>query len=60
MPTRKDAEEYKKRIEEMLNKLANWDTYNPVRDKLIDYYLDRWKAAHEDLLGLGLPLEDEE
>jgi hypothetical protein len=60
MPTRKEAEEYKRRMEEMLNKLAKWDTSNPVREKLIDEYLDKWKAAHEALLDLGLPLEDEE
>ena len=60
MPTRKEAEEYKQRVEKMLTELAKWDTNNPLKDKLINDYLDKWKAVHEALLGLGLPLEDEE
>ena len=58
MPTRKEAEEYKRRIEKTLIELAKWDSNSPLKDKLINDYLDKWKAAHEALLGLGLPLED--
>ena len=47
-------------MELMLKKIAKWDTNSPVKDKLIDEYLDKWKAAHEALLGIGLPLEDED
>ena len=57
MPTRKEAEEYKKRIEKTLTGLAKWNTDSPLKDKLIDDYLDKWKAAHEVLLDMGLPLE---
>lgn len=60
MPTRKEAEEYKRRIENTLTELAKWETYSPLKDKLINDYLDKWKAVHEALLGMGLPLEDEE
>jgi len=60
MPTRKEVEEYKQRIEKTLTELAKWNTYSPLKDKLIDEYLDKWKAAHDALLGMGLPLEDEE
>ena len=60
MPTRKEAEEYKQKAELMLKKIAKWDTNSPVKDKLLDEYLDKWKAAHEVLLGIGLPLEDED
>ena len=60
MPTRKEAEEYKQKMELMLKKIAKWDTSNPLKDKLLDEYLDKWKAAHEALLGIGLPLEDED
>ena len=60
MPTRKEAEEYKKRIEKTLSELVKWETYSPLKDKLINEYLDKWKAAHEALLDMGLPLEDED
>ena len=60
MPTRKEAEEYKRQIEQMLRALAEWDTKSPKKDELINAYIDKWKAAHEALLGLGVPLEDED
>lgn len=60
MPTREEAEEYKRQIEQMLKALAEWDTKNPVKDKLINEYIDKWKAAHEALLGLGIQLENED
>jgi len=60
MPTRKEAEEYKKRVEKTLSELVKWKTYSPLKDKLINEYLDKWKAAHEALLDMGLPLEDED
>ena len=59
MPTRKEAEEYKRRMERLLEAVAQWDTTNPDKDEAINELLDRWKAAHEALLGIGLPLEDE-
>lgn len=58
MPTKKEAEEYKRRIEQILKALADWDTKNPEKDKLINEYLDKWKAAHEALMGLGIPFDD--
>ena len=44
----------------MLRALAEWDTKSPKKDELINAYIDKWKAAHEALLGLGVPLEDED
>lgn len=60
MPTRKEVEEYKRQIEQMLRVLAEWDTKSPKKDELINEYIDKWKAAQEALLGLGVPLEDED
>lgn len=60
MPTRKEAEEYKKRIEGILKMLANWETNSPTKSKLIDEYLEKWKRAYEALLGLGIPLDEDE
>ena len=60
MPTRKEVEEYKRQIEQMLRVLAGWDTKSPKKDELINEYIDKWKAAQEALLGLGVPLEDED
>ncbi|MCH5312126.1 MAG: hypothetical protein J1E57_09265 [Prevotella sp.] len=60
MPTIEEAEEYKRQIEQMLKALAEWDTKKPVKDKLINEYIDKWKAAHEALLGLGIQLENED
>ena len=58
MPTRKEAEEYKRRIEQMLRALADWDTNNPEKDRLINEYLAKWKAVSEALQGLGVPLDE--
>lgn len=33
---------------------------NEMKDKLLKEYLEKWKTAYETLLGLGVPLEDEE
>ncbi|MBQ8487672.1 MAG: hypothetical protein IJ533_08510 [Prevotella sp.] len=59
MPTRAEAEEYKRRIERLLEALAMWDTQDPNKDAAINELLDKWKAAHEALLGLGLSLDED-
>ena len=30
-----------------------------IKDEILNEALDKWKAAHEALLGLGLPLEED-
>lgn len=60
MPTRKEAEEYKRRMEKLLEAIATWNTQNPEKDKILNELLDKWEATKDSLLGLGIPLEDEE
>ena len=60
MPPKKEVEEYKRRIELTLKELAEWKTSSPIKDQLINEYLDKWKIANEALSGLGLPLDEED
>ena len=58
MPTRKEAEEYKRTLERNMVRIAESDLPDRIKDELLNEALDKWKAAHEALLGIGLPLED--
>ena len=59
MPTWKEVEEYKKRMERILMAIENSTLSDEWKEKLMNEYLERWKTAQETLLGLGVPLEDE-
>jgi hypothetical protein len=41
-----------------LNKIQNSNLPDKIKDELLNIYLEKWKAANEALLGLGIPLED--
>ena len=58
MPTRKEVEEYKRILERNMVRIAESDLPDYVKDEMLNVALDKWKAAHEALLGMGLPLED--
>lgn len=58
MPTRKEAEEYKRVLERNLVRIATSDLPEHIKDEMLNEALDKWKVAHEALLGIGLPLED--
>lgn len=60
MPTRKEAEEYKQRLEDNMQLILHSKLPKHVKDKLIGNALDKWKAVQDALKGLGIPLEDEE
>ena len=58
MPTRKEVEEYKRILERNMVRIAESDLPDYVKDEMLNVALDKWKSAHEALLGMGLPLED--
>ncbi len=58
MPTRKEAEEYKRILERNMVRIAESDLPDHIKEEMLNAALDKWKAAHEALLGMGLPLED--
>jgi hypothetical protein len=58
MPTRKEAEEYKRILERNMVRIAESDLPDSIKDEMLNLALDKWKVAHESLLGIGLPLED--
>jgi hypothetical protein len=58
MPTRKEAEEFKEMLQKEMLEIQNSNLPDNIKDELLNIYLDKWKAAHEALLGLGIPLED--
>ena len=58
MPTRKEAEEFKEMLQQKMLEIENSDLPKNIKEELINIYLDKWKAANEALLGLGIPLED--
>lgn len=60
MPTRKEAEEYKKRLEKSIQLIYHSKLPKRIKDQMIDNALDKWKAVHEALEGLGIPLEEED
>lgn len=59
MPTREEAEKYKRRMEILLKAIADSKLPDYRKDQLIDELLEKWEAAHEALLGLGVPLDEE-
>lgn len=60
MPTRKEAEEYKKRLEKNIQMIYHSRLPKYIKDQMIDNALDKWKAVQEALEGLGIPLEEEQ
>ena len=58
MPTKKEAEEYKKMLEQKMLEIEQSDLPDRIKEKLLNLYIDKWKSAYEALLGLGIPLED--
>lgn len=58
MPTKKEAEEYKRMVEQMMLEIETSDLPDKVKDELLNLYIDKWKDANDALLGLGVPLED--
>ena len=58
MPTRQEAEEYKRQLEKNMLIIMNSKLPKHVKDTLIDNALDKWKAVQEALQGLGIPLDD--
>lgn len=58
MPTKKEAEEYKRRLEVNMIRIAESDLPDNIKDELLNEALGKWKMANEALLGIGLPLED--
>ena len=58
MPTRKEAEDFKEMLQQKMLEIQSSNLPDNIKDKLLNIYLDKWKAAHEALLGLGIPLED--
>lgn len=59
MPTRKEAEEYKRTLERNMVRIAESDLPDRIKDEMLKEALDKWKAANEALLGIGLPLEED-
>lgn len=58
MPTRKEAEEYKRTLERNMVRIAESDLPDRIKDEMLNEALDKWKAANDALLGIGLSLED--
>ena len=58
MPTKKEAEEFKEALQQEMLKIQNSNLPDKIKDELLNIYLEKWKAANEALLGLGIPLED--
>ena len=58
MPTRKEAEEYKRILERNMVRIATSNLPENIKDEMLNEALDKWKVAYETLLGIGLPLED--
>ncbi|MBQ3751999.1 MAG: hypothetical protein II864_00460 [Prevotella sp.] len=58
MPTRKEAEEYKRILERNMVRIATSDLPDHIKDEMLNEALDKWRVVHESLLGIGLPLED--
>lgn len=58
MPTKKEAEDYQRMIEQKLLEIEESNLPARIKEELMNLYIDKWKSAHEALLGLGIPLED--
>ncbi len=58
MPTRKEAEEYKRILERNMVRIAESDLPDRIKEELLNEALNKWKAVNEALLGIGLPLEE--
>ena len=59
MPTRKEAEEYKRKLERLMVHIAESKIPDHIKDELLNEALEKWKAANEALLGIGLPLDED-
>ena len=59
MPTRQEAEEFKKMLQQKMLEIEKSNLPENIKDELLNLYLDKWKMAHEALLGLGIPLEED-
>lgn len=58
MPTRKEVENYKERVERLLQVIVNADIDDGVKDELINRLLNKWEMCRDALEGLGFPIED--
>ncbi len=58
MPTKKEAEEYKRTLERNMVRIAESDLPARIKEEMLNEALEKWKAANEALLGIGLSLED--
>ena len=58
MPTRKEAEEYKKALEVNMVKIAKSDLPDYIKNRMLNKALEKWEAANNALQGLGIELED--
>ena len=58
MPTRQEAEEYKRKFEMLMSHIVELDLPTHIKDEILNEALDKWKSVHEALLRLGIPLED--
>lgn len=58
MPTRKEVENYKERVERLLQVIVNADINDDVKDELINRLLNKWEMCRDALEGLGFPIED--
>ena len=58
MPTRKEVENYKERVERLLQVIVNADIDDDVKDELINRLLNKWEMCRDALEGLGFPIED--
>ncbi len=58
MPTKKEAEEYKRTLERNMVRIAESDLPDRIKEEMLNEALEKWKAANEALLGIGLSLED--
>lgn len=59
MPTRNEAEEFKKMLQQKMLEIEKSNLPENIKDELLNLYLDKWKMAYEALLGLGIPLEED-
>ena len=58
MPTRKEAEEFKEALQQEMLKIQNSNLPDKIKDELLNIYLEKWKAANEELHRLRIPIED--
>ena len=56
MPTRKEVENYKERVERLLQVIVKADINDDVKDELINRLLNKWEMCRDALEGLGFPI----